>query len=152
MPAVTIRPCSVADLCDAPNIGALLAEYGAECSIPGLGQVSPQFETYRIMEHVGLAQMFGAWHGADLIGFLIVIQNELPHYGQAVAVSESYFVASDHRKSGAGLALLKAASDHARETGAKGLFVSAPIGGKLAEVLPGLGFTETNRVFFKPMP
>ena len=73
----------------------------------------------------------------------------LPHFGRKVGVSESYFVAAEYRKTGAGLRLLHAAEEAAREAGAVGVLVSAPTGGILERVMPGVGYRETNRVFFK---
>jgi GNAT superfamily N-acetyltransferase len=78
-----------------------------------------------------------------------VLKPVIPHYGVAIAVTESFFVGKEYRKSGAGLKLLRAAEAHAE--GAPGLLVSAPVGGTLAEVLPHLGYRETNRVFFKEL-
>ena len=68
-----------------------------------------------------------------------------------LAVVESYFVASKHRKSGAGLALLREAERIASDRGAHALLVSAPHGGRLADVMPRVGYRETNRVFFRSL-
>jgi GNAT superfamily N-acetyltransferase len=73
----------------------------------------------------------------------------MPHYSVRIAVGESFFVSAEHRKTGAGLKLLKAAEDYAKEINSSGLLISAPLGGNLAEILPHVGYVETNRVFFK---
>jgi hypothetical protein len=78
-----------------------------------------------------------------------VLAAPLPHYGRTVAVSESFFVAKAHRASMAGLKLLAAAEALACRIQSPGLLVSAPSGGRLAELLPKCGFVETNRVFFR---
>ena len=149
MESLDIRPCTVAELHAAPNLAALLAEYAGECAIDGLGEASPQFDTYRTMEASGHARMYGAFLDGVLVGFLIAIANELPHYGRPVAATESFFVGSAYRYTGAGLALLRTAMDEAREAGAAGFFVSSPSQGRLVSILPGAGFRETNRVFFR---
>ena len=66
-----------------------------------------------------------------------------------VATTESFFVDPDKRQSGAGIKLLRIAEAVAKDLGAVGLLVSAPFGGKLADVMEKVGYTETNRVFFR---
>lgn len=149
MPSIAIRPCTVSDMENAPNLAALLAEYGAESAIEGLGQANAQTETYRQMEAVGVLHLIGAFQGDELVGFLIMIVSVLPHYGKRIASTESFFVASAARKGGAGLKLLREAERLAESLGAMGFFVSAPMGGRLMRVLTAKRYRETNRVFFK---
>lgn len=149
--AITIRRCAVADMEGAPNIDALIEEYGAESSIAGLGPQSPQFDMYRKMEEVGLLRVLGAFDGAHPVGFIFLILAVIPHYGAFAASTESFFVTSSARKSGAGLRLLHEAEKWAKELGAVGLLASAPVGGRLSEVLPHVGYTQTNSVFFKAL-
>lgn len=151
MDSIAIRPCTVADLEASPQLGALLDEYARESAIDSLPHPSAQLPLYRQLEATGALWCLGAYHGADLIGFLLLLAPVLPHYGVRVATAESFFVASHARKSGAGLKLLRAAEDHAKSLGAAGLLVSAPLGGRLTNVLPGVGYRETNRVFFRAM-
>jgi hypothetical protein len=37
----------------------------------------------------------------------------------------------------------------ARDMGAIGILVSAPMGGRLNELMPNIGYSHTNEVFFK---
>lgn len=149
-PAI-IKRCTLAEIEAAPNLSALLTEYGIESSIDGLGSQNMQGETYKTLEATGLLHIVGAWVGDELAGFIAVLVAVLPHYGKKVCVSESYFVASVYRKSGAGLMLLAEAERLGTEHGAVGLLLSAPHGGRLADVLPGRGYRKTNEVFFKPL-
>lgn len=146
---MNIQPRTVDEIAAAPNFDALLAEYAAESALEGLPPPSARLETYRKLEMGGLLHVLAAIHEGALIGFISVLAAQLPHYGIGVAVSESFFVAKAHRHTLAGLRLLAAAELKAKELGSPGLLVSAPFGGKLFEVLPKLGYTETNRVFFK---
>lgn len=148
-PTITIRPCTVSDIEHAPNSAALLAEYGAESSIAGLGQQCAQFDTYYKLEAAGILHLVGAFRADQLVGFVIVMAAVLPHYGKKVATTESFFVAKNARKGGAGLRLLRAAEQKARDLGAVGFLVSAPVGGQLEQVLPRAGYENTNRVFFR---
>jgi hypothetical protein len=148
---ITIKRCALADIEAAPNLPAMLDEYGAESSIDGLGAQNMQGEAYRMLESSGLLHIVGAWAGDDLAGFIAVLVSVLPHYGKTVCVSESYFVAAAHRKTGAGLLLLKEAERIGEEYGAAGFLLSAPLGGRLVSVLTAKGYRHTNEVFFKPL-
>lgn len=146
---LTIARSSITAIAGAREFAALAAEYAAEAAINGLPPPAAKMETYRQLEAAGILQAFSAIEGGALIGFITLLAPVLPHYGVAVAVSESFFVARAHRKTGAGLRLLRAAEDAARALGSPGLLVSAPFGGRLFEILPRRGYVETNRVFFK---
>jgi GNAT superfamily N-acetyltransferase len=146
---IEINRCKLADLEASPQLPALLAEYAAESANDALGPVCPQFETYRGMEAIGLFHAFSAITDGELVGFLLLLTPVLPHFGCMAGVTESYFVAAEHRKSGAGLLLLAAAEEVASGAGAKGIIVSAPTAGRLEQVLPGIGYRETATVFFK---
>jgi GNAT superfamily N-acetyltransferase len=149
METLTIRRSTVAEIEQSPNITQLLAEYADESAIAGIGVPMAQLESYHQMEAAGLLHAIAAWQGTHLVGFVTLISGVLPHYGVCTATTESFFVARASRKTGAGLGLLREAEHLAKDLGAKGLLVSAPFGGRLAEVLPKAGYTETNRVFFR---
>ncbi len=144
-----IRASTVAELEAAPAFPDLLAEYAAESAIEGLPPPSAKMETYHHLERSGFLHVLAAWAGDTLAGFITVLAAPLPHYGRTVAVSESFFVAQEHRGTGAGLKLLRAAEALAAKLGSPGLLVSAPYAGDLFKVLPRVGYVETNRVFFK---
>lgn len=146
---MNVQASSIAELARDPNLAALLAEYAAESAIPGLPPPAAKIDSYRELEARGLLHVLAAMHEGCLIGFLTLLAPVLPHYGIAVAVSESFFVARAHRSTGAGLKLLRAAEDMARRLGSPGLLVSAPYEGDLFKVLPRVGYAEANRIFFK---
>lgn len=147
---VAITQCSIAELENDPNLPALLDEYAAECSIEGLPHPSAKVELYKQLEATGWLAPFAAYADDKLIGFIFVLCSVIPHYGVHVATTESYFVARDKRRTGAGIMLLNMAERHAKDKGSPGLLVSAPSGGVLAEVLQSShGYVETNRVFFR---
>jgi GNAT superfamily N-acetyltransferase len=146
---LSIARSSVAEITGAAEFARLSAEYAAESAIDGMPPPAAKLETYRQLEATGMLHSFAAHHDAALVGFITLLAPVLPHYGVPVAVSESFFVARAHRRTGAGLRLLQAAEDLARTLGSPGLLVSAPFAGRLFEVLPRRGYVETNRVFFK---
>lgn len=146
-----IRPCTIAELEASPNIKQLQEEYAREAAIEGLPPPEAKVETYRNFESIKAIHVIGAFVDDMLAGFIFVLAPILPHYSIRVAVGESFFVAKDYRGTGAGLKLLRAAEKYAQEAGACGILMSAPLNGDFAEVLPHVGYTETNRVFFRKL-
>ena len=149
MSSIDIRRCAFADIEHAPNLTKLMDEYGAESAMIALGPQRPQFPTYRLMEEIGTSHSFGAFQGEDLVGFIIILVAVLPHFGLRVASTESFFVTCSARKGGTGLRLLRQAEEFAKELGAVGFFVSAPIGSRLESVMPKAGYSEASKIFFR---
>lgn len=149
MSAAIVRECAVAEIEQSDNFGSLAREYADECAIHGLPAPVEKLASYQALEGLDVFQGYGAFVNGDLIGFMALITPVIPHYGVGITVAESLFVAKAFRKRGAGLKLIRTAEAHARARKSPGLFISAPLGGALADVLPRLGYRETNRVFLK---
>ncbi len=147
--SLVIRNCTISEIEAAPNISELLEEYACESSISGLPHPSAKGEVYKLIESTGALHTIAAFLDDMLIGFVTILASPLPHYGILIAVVESIFVTKAHRKTGAGLKLIREAERYAKSVRSPGLLVSAPYGGDLAEVLPSIGYVESNRVFFK---
>lgn len=147
--SVAVTHTTLAEIEASQELDALLAEYAAESANDEIGAAAPQIDIYRGMEAAGLLHAFSARMDGKLIGFLFLLVPTLPHFGKMVGVAESYFVAAEYRKTGAGSLLRLAAEQMARERGAVGILLSAPIGGQLEKVAPHVGYRETSRVFFK---
>jgi GNAT superfamily N-acetyltransferase len=146
---VEVRICSVDELESVHNLPALLDEYAQESALFCLPKPNAQMEAYRNMTRDGYMHILGAFKEGELLGFLAMLAPVLPHYGVRVATTESFFVAKEHRKTGAGLALLHFAESFARDLGAVCILVSTPTDGMLSYVLPKAGYQETNRVYGK---
>lgn len=151
MTSVTIRQCRVAEIQNAPNIDALMDEYAAESHVAELPAPNVQWGHYTALENMGTLGAIGAFDGDDLVGFVGIISNKLPHHGATLAVTESFFVARSHRKLGAGLKLLRAAEQYARDVGSPCLLVNAPHGGSLECVMPRMGYRHTSTVFCRSL-
>lgn len=132
---IEVRPCSIAEMAAAPNIGALLFAYAHESSVPELGAPRAQVHTYRKLEAAGVLHPLGAFNDSELVGFLLLLVTVLPHYGVPAATTESFFVLPEVRKHGVGLQLLAHAEARARDLGAKAVLVSSPAGSALDRVL-----------------
>lgn len=146
---VEIRPCTIAEIEQAQNFAELVEEYATESSIDGLPHPSAQWSMYHTLEDAGALYCFGAFLEGLLVGFVAVLSHVMPHYGVGISTTESFFVARAYRKTGAGSRLRHAAERYAQERGSAGILISAPHGGSLAAVLPGVGYRQTNDVFFK---
>lgn len=148
----SIRAVSYADILGAPNARELFDEYGAECSIPEIGQISPQAEMYASMEKSGMLKCFGAFHVKQLVGFATLVTFIVPHYGKRSATVESLFVDRAHRKSLLGLALLVKLERQAKEMGCAAIQYSAPAGSILERLLSNRkSFRKTNSIFTKSL-
>lgn len=147
---VEIRRVSFEAIATDKNFPAILEGYADESAMSGMPPPNCQTETYNQMYMAGFMYPLAAYNDDnELLGLMFMLCSELPHYGVKVATAESFFVLKEFRFTGAGAKLLKAAEELAVELGAKGVLMSSPTGGRLAEVLPRSGYTESNRVFFK---
>lgn len=146
---IDIEQRTVDGIVGAPEFPELIEEYARESAIDGMPPPQAKIEMYRTYETLGILHAFVAIDGGALVGFITVTAPILPHYSMPVAVAESFFVGALHRKGGAGLKLLEMAETRARLLGSPGLLVSAPMDGRLFEVLPRRGYRATSQIFFK---
>ena len=151
--SVTVRRISVAEAFANPEFPALCREYAEESAIAGLPDPQGKLSSYLVLEESGSVEFcaYGAFLDDKLIGFIATLTPVLPHYGVAIAVTESLFVGGAYRKTGAGMLLIRRAEERAREVRAPGILFSAPSGGRLSALLPRIGYRETNRVYFKQL-
>jgi GNAT superfamily N-acetyltransferase len=129
-----------------------MAEYVVESAIPGMPPPTLDRGAYHLLERTGAATMLSATEGEALLGFLHLLVYRNPHYSAQLAVVESYFVAKEHRSTGAGLALRREAERVASELGAVGMIIVAPVGGQLARVLSKIPeYAASNTAFFRKL-
>ena len=144
-----IKRILFAELSTRPEFDFLVSEYADECQISGLPRCVYDSSTYYSLENLGMIHFTAAFVNDSLVGFSSLIVTKMPHYSQILAVTESLFVSKEHRGSGAGMMLIREMEFIARDTGAIGILVSAPMGGRLNELMPNIGYSHTNEVFFK---
>lgn len=146
---VEVQKCSWLEFSAHREFPALLDEYASESATEGLPTPKADENLYLTLERSGAMHVLIAKVEDALVGFLVLLVSRNPHYSTKLAIAESFFVAADRRKTGAGRALIAAAKRLGRDLGAAGFFVSAPLGGKLAKVLErDRSCRESNRVFF----
>lgn len=145
-----IRRVSYSEILGAVDAQALLEEYSAECSIPQIGEIKPQPATYAQLEAAGFLECLGVFDEDEdrLIGFAAVLAIVNPHYGEKLATVESLFVAKLHRAGGAGVALIEAIEQHARQAGCVAILYTAPAYSRFAVLLAaGRAYSCTNLVY-----
>jgi len=148
--SVVVNKISVAEFEAATNRNALLDAYADELAMDGLPHPKAKMEMYWQLEALTKLHIFGAYLDETLIGIVNVLMAENPHYGVDIAVTESIFVFKEHRKTGAGIKLLRAAEECAQSLGSPGIFVSAKVGSSLAAILEyNDAYVESNRTFFR---
>lgn len=147
---VEVQDCSALAFSSFREFPALAAEYAQESAIAGMPAPKHDEATYFRLERAGVLHMGVATIDKAMVGFILVLVSLNPHYSVKIGVIESFFVGAEHRRSGAGLLLKQWAEAKAKEQGARGLFVSAPTGSRLARVMEReKAYRETNRVFFR---
>lgn len=149
--SLPIRPITIADAFDAPNFTALCDEYRAESlRNPYVTSAPPDRDAYQYMQDAGVLHMLGAYENDTLVGMVVILIASPPHYaGKLLATVETLFLSKPHRHGRAGVELIRAAESAAVKHGAQGLYISAPSGGRLEDLLPAVGYHETNTVFFR---
>lgn len=136
------------ELVALPEWDVLCAAYADESGNRDLGAARPKLDLYAAFERQGLLRCIVALDdGGALVGLLVMLLQDHPHYSQPVAHVDSIFLDKAHRRGAAGLRLVRRALDVAREEGARGCYFSAPEGSRLAR-LYGRLFKPTDRIFW----
>jgi GNAT superfamily N-acetyltransferase len=146
MKNIILRPCCVADIfmSDLPEL------YARESAIQGMPAPKPDRAMYELLEQSGSLYCIGAFDDSRIIGLVAVLSHPLPHYGYMISAPESFFVHKDYRCTNAGIALLLAAEQRAKDTGSVGMLVTAPYGKELERIMDYMpGYKRSNTVFFK---
>jgi len=145
-----IKKSSISELKNASNIQELLEEYATESAHKNMPRPDVKAEVYLALEATGILHTFISKENNNIIGYITFLITVLPHYGVPMAVTESFFVRKIDRKTGAGLRLLSAAEDYAKNAGAFGILVSAPYDGVLSKILHhSTEYSPSNVIFFR---
>lgn len=143
----TIRKISFDEISARPEFATITQAYADESKIEEMPPHNLNYDSYRRLEQMGMYHCYGAFVEDNLVGLVTVLVTMIPHYSVLIASTESLFVDEKHRKGGTGLKLIKAAEECAKENGAINLFVNAPMGGRLVQVMPRIGYRECQRIF-----
>src|SRR5574343_1976762 len=134
---VEIKLITYQELTELNGFDAAVSAYALECSMPEIGQAQESRAIYTAMSDMGKLHVIAAVNDGLLVGFVLLLVSELPHYsGRLIATTESFFVLESERKGGTGAKLIQKAEDVANELGSVALLLSAPAGGALEKVAP----------------
>jgi GNAT superfamily N-acetyltransferase len=151
-PITGITKIAAREIFGAANWKNLCTQYGDECSLPEVGRIDPQPETYDRMEQSGALQCFGAFAGDALMGFAAVLIYVAPHYGKKIASVESLFVDKRYRRTVLGLGLLIKVERYAKEQQCAAVGYSAPSGSILETLMSRRKkFRRTNSVWMRSL-
>lgn len=140
-----IRRTTWAEAFERPEFGRLLADYSSESGSPFM-KGAPDPAEYIAAEEAGQFILLGAFEGDRFLGGINLSLYRIPHYAEPLAAVESIYLDKPYRKGAAGLRLLRAAEDAAREAGAKVLMVGTRCGSRFEEMCRRL-YTPVNTVF-----
>lgn len=147
---VITKNCSVANLLVEPNFYEMLEKYAVERALEGLPHPRANIAMYKQLESLGKLYPIAAYFNEFLVGFANVLMAENQHCSTCIAVTESYFVLEEYRKTGAGTLLRREAEMKAKTLGSPGLFITAAMGSNLLLALEGSkDYDETGRIFLK---
>lgn len=149
---VTIEKMNYCDLNNIPEFKFIVEEYTLESSISEMSPINTNLDLYNKLNEVGKMITLAAFNDGYLIGYANFVISPNLHYSKDIAVTESFFIKKDYRKTGAGIFLLKEMERLAKENGAVAFMVSAPSDSKLSLIMEkNKHYRETNKVFFKSL-
>lgn len=149
---ITVKQISYKELDGLPEFKDIAKEYTAESSLDEMPPINPNVDLYIKLNEAGALTTLAAYDDELVIGYANFIMSPNLHYSVTTAVTESFFVKEDYRKTGAGMFLLKEMERLAKEKGAIAILVSAPTDSKLSFVMDkNKAYKETNKVFFRSL-
>lgn len=145
-----IKLVNLSELEASAGFQEMLAEGYIEAKIDDVPFPLLQMDMYHTFEDNGTLTTWGAYCDGIVVGFLMVLNVVLPHYGRRFAVVENYLVIKDYRKTGAGLKLRYEAEKFAKEIDAVGLIIGAVPGSASEKILEGSSeYKKTKHIYFR---
>lgn len=148
MKNLTVRRVTPDEVASSPEFGRLVSAYWDECANRSIGPAIPDVDQYRKLASVGALRCSALFDDDRMVGVVAVLTVSYPHFSKVCASVESIFLDPDCRHSGGGSMLLLAAREMAKEAGAVGLYISAPVGSRLERIARAKRWRNTNSVFF----
>jgi GNAT superfamily N-acetyltransferase len=149
---ITVKKVSFIEFHSLPEFKNIILEYTSESALEDMPPINPNIDLYIKLNEAGVLNTIVAFEDNYLIGFANLLMSPNLHYSKTIAVTESFFVRENYRKTGAGIFLLKEMENIAKENGAVAFMVSAPTDSKLSSVMDkNKAYKETNKVFFRSL-
>ncbi len=145
---ITIELWPLDRLVSHPEFQAWVDEYGEECRAEGVGAPGFYPEKYAEVAKSGQLRILAALDGDRLAGAAALRVVEAAHYDAPLVSTDAIYLRRDWRKGGAGLRLLHAMRDLAKQEGAHGLVFMAPPGSSLDKLCERLGMVNTHKTYW----
>lgn len=146
--SLQVREVPVLDIVDDPQFPLIVQGNWEECANRAMGLPRPDRQAYQQMQDAGMIRAAAVYADGKLVGGVSVLTNRFAHFSRTGACVESLFCLPEYRKQGGGELLLKAARQIAKDSGAPGLYVTAPAGSRLERLAQLKHWRHTNSVFF----
>jgi GNAT superfamily N-acetyltransferase len=144
-PAVAVRATTVADLCD--RCCDLMRANWAEVAPAGLPFELDNFAYETLETNGSLFVLVAEWDGRPIGYAVACLTRNLKSVRTIVCHVDAVFVLAEHRRTGAGLALVDAITARARECGAHSMHWVAQRGSAFERVLEGKGMEPMETVY-----
>lgn len=144
-----VKVLSTQEVMSYPGFDELIEEYSQAFDSAHPGAVKVDWKAY---EDFG-AKLKAAAVIAEgkIVGIAAVLIQRSRHYDMPVVTIEALYLRRAYRKGTAGLRLLWAASDIARDSGAKGLALCAPPNSELERLCIAKGYADLRHVYWVPV-
>ncbi len=129
------------------NLPALIADYAQGARYKSFDK-QVDLDMYKSLYGAGVLDITGVFDEGCLVGFFTIILTRIPHAkGQKIASADSLFLAPRCRKGVAGVRLIKAIRQRAKDLGADTLFIATGTDTKADRLLSHLGMERLSTMW-----
>jgi GNAT superfamily N-acetyltransferase len=137
---------ALADIRD--EVWPLLLRNAEETGLPA----DFDWDRYVILENMGVFQAFTARIAGAIIGYAAFMVTQSMHSRSLrMAVCDTIWVAPEHRRTGAGVRLIRFCEAHYRAAGCGMICIAAKTLNRVGEMLERLGYGESERTYTKEL-
>ncbi len=113
-------------------------------------------EVYEYSEKIGHSRCYAAFMDGDYAGYMIVLATEMIHHKRTMqAVTDSFYIAPEYRKSGAFKVLLTYVEQDLRDNNIRFLTVgmnpNMPAFSHMCDMMQGIGYQHTEYLVTKEL-
>lgn len=148
--SITVCQCDHNQLID--HISALTVGHWQETEA-GFSDRAPDPDRimYDAIAAAGGLVSYAAFDGEQLIGYASAFVCRHPHYPMVIAQHDTLYLHPEHRKGTAGVRLMKALEEEAKERGAERMLWHAKGGSTFEHILQGRGCHTEESVYCKEL-
>lgn len=144
-----VKVLSTQEVMSYPGFDELIEEYSRALDNSQTGSVKVDWKAYEDFgDNLKTAAVIAE---GKIVGIAAVLTQRSRHYDMPVVTIEALYLRRAYRKGTAGLRLLWAASDIARDSGAKGLALCAPPESELERLCIAKGYADLRHVYWVPV-